>query len=67
MWKLKAGDRVEHADNGHQGTVGANNSVGHVQVQWDDGQVGLLEFKRDVNWSAYKLLKLVDPAKVKNA
>lgn len=55
-------DRVEHTNVDMKGTVVYDNGR-FVQVQWDDGQVGLLEYNRSVHFNAHRIQKLVSGKK----
>lgn len=55
-------DRVEHTNVDMKGTVVYDNGR-FVQVKWDDGQIGLLEYKRDVCFNAHRIQKLVSGKK----
>lgn len=51
------GDRVEHAECDHKGTIEKEEGE-HVWVRWDDGMTGILKYDRSVWFNAYNLHKL---------
>lgn len=51
-------DRVEHTNIDMKGTVVRDNGQ-FVEVQWDDGLVGVLAYDRTVQCSAHRIQKLV--------
>jgi hypothetical protein len=55
---MTAGDRVELASVGCQGTVEYADPT-YVRVRWDDGQIGLLYYDDRMIPKARHLLKLV--------
>lgn len=56
--KFKPGDRVEMATTNHKGSVEFANDT-HVRVKWDDGQIGLLYYDRNMMPSAHRLVPLL--------
>jgi len=49
-------DRVEMATCNHKGTIQKDDD-NFVWVRWDDGQIGIMEYNRNVVFNAYRLLK----------
>lgn len=56
---FKVGDRVEHVNCDHRGTVTNDNGI-YVWVNWDDGQKGIVEYNKNVCFNAYRLQKLAN-------
>ncbi len=52
-----SGNRVEHVDLNHKGTIIYDNGD-NVQVKWDDGKIGNLSYDKTVWFNAYRLQKL---------